>query len=284
MSISVRRMIPADLEIAATIALAAFRRPQSHEPVLILRRYLQMQPDGWYLAFWNGEPVGMGGAIDFGPFATLGLMSVLPAMQKQGIGQALMEQLLSWLDARGCPTVFLNARSQAVSLYERSGFVTVEETHRYLFSPRPARSERLPGIYLLEKASLPAVAAFDAPAFGTSRLHVLSDFLDRDPQRFFVSKDLAGNLTGLLVAEAESVGPWHAVSSETADLLLQQALQLPYTGPFQVSLLASNVGARTIFARYGGQHSDTLPHMRRGRPLQRDQQQRLYGMASLMLC
>ncbi|HET8842619.1 MAG TPA: GNAT family N-acetyltransferase, partial [Ktedonobacteraceae bacterium] len=125
MSISVRRMIPADLEIAATIALAAFRRPQSHEPVLILRRYLQMQPDGWYLAFWNGEPVGMGGAIDFGPFATLGLMSVLPAMQKQGIGQALMEQLLSWLDARGCPTVFLNARSQAVSLYERSGFVTI---------------------------------------------------------------------------------------------------------------------------------------------------------------
>lgn len=284
MSLTVRRMMPADLEIASMIVLAAYRRSHSHEAALLLRRYLQLQPDGWYLALWSGEPVGLGGAIDFGSFATLGLMSVLPAMQKRGIGQALMEQLLSWLDARGCPTVFLNARERAVSLYERSGFVTLEETHRYLFSPRPAKSEKLPGISLLEKESLPAVAAFDAPAFGASRLRVLSDFLDRDSQRFFVSKDTAGSLTGLLVAEAASVGPWHAVNGETADLLLQQALQLPYTGPFLVSLLANNVGARTLFTRYGGQHSDTLFHMYRGLPLQRDPQQRLYGMASLLLC
>lgn len=284
MGVVTRRMIPADLEVAGMIVAAAYRRSQSQEAVLGLRRYLQIQPDGWYLALWNGEPVGLGGAIDFGSFATLGLMSVLPAMQQHGIGQALMEQLLSWLDARGCPTVFLNARPRAVSLYERSGFVMIGETHRYLFSPQPAKSEKLPGISLLEKASLPVVAAFDAPAFGASRLRVFADFLDRDPQRFFVSKDTAGSLTGLLVAETASIGPWHAVNDETADLLLQQALQLPYTGPLLVSLSANNVGARTLFARYGGQHSDTLPHMRRGLPLQRDPQQRLYGMASLLLC
>ena len=44
--------------------MAAYDRPSSYEP--ILKRYLALQPDGWYLAHLDGEPVGLGGAVDFG--------------------------------------------------------------------------------------------------------------------------------------------------------------------------------------------------------------------------
>jgi GNAT superfamily N-acetyltransferase len=283
MTITIRQMLPADLEAAGLIAMSAYGQKQSSEAVL--RRYLTIQPDGWYLALLNDEPVGLGGAIDFGSFASLGMMSVLPAAQKRGIGQALMERLLSWLDERGCPTVLLNARPQAVTLYERCGFTTLQETRQFAFTRLVSESEELPGISLLEHAELPALAVFDQPAFGASRLSILSAYFERDPRRFFIARGAHGELEGFLVAGESNVGPWHAASAEVADRLLRQALRLTYTtGRFLVSVLESNHQAQELFARHNGQLFATLAHMSRGQLLPRDSQQRLYSMASLMLC
>jgi GNAT superfamily N-acetyltransferase len=269
------------MEVAGIIAMAAYDRPSSYEP--ILKRYLALQPDGWYLACLDGEPVGLGGAVDFGPFAYLGMMSVLPTMQKRGIGQALMEQLLSWLDARDCPTVLLNARSRAVSLYERYGFVKTEQTEQFKLSPLSRSQEMKRGISVASAEELPAVAAFDAPAFGASRLAVLTDYFVRASQRFFLSRDTCEQLTGFLVAGETALGPWHAASLDVAELLLLQALSLPYAGNLILSCAENNHDARVLLSRYRGEMIATLAHMRRGQPLQRDPEQRLYGMASLML-
>jgi GNAT superfamily N-acetyltransferase len=279
--ILVRQMTYADLKDAGLIAMAAYDRPSSDEQ--ILRRYLDLQPDGWYLALLNGKPVGLGGAVDFGPFAYLGMMSVLPTMQKRGIGQALMERLLSWLDARGCPTVLLNARPRAISLYERYGFVTLEQTQQLTLSPPPQSQETVPGVSLLAREELAALAAFDAPAFGASRLAILSDYLALNPQRFLVSRDTRGQLAGFLVARETMLGPWHAASVDAAELLLQQALRLPDAHNLMVSFSETNLAALALLARYGGEIVALLAHMRRGQPLQRDPEQRLYGIASFML-
>jgi hypothetical protein len=261
--------------------MAAYNRPSSYEQ--ILRRYLDLQPDGWYLALLDGTPIGLGGAVDYGPFAYLGMMSVLPTMQKRGIGQALMEHLLSWLDARGCPTILLNARPQAVLLYERCGFVALEQTQQLKCSLAPQLPATVPGVSLLAQAELPVLADLDAPAFGASRLAVLSSYFALDPRRFFVSRDAHGQLTGFLVAGESIIGPWHAASIEAADLLFQQALSLSYAQSLVVSVSEHNIDALSLLARYGGACFATLAHMRRGHPLQRDQQRHLYGLASLML-
>src|SRR5262245_3409659 len=115
--ITIRILSGEDVDIADAIMIPAYGVPRSRKRDL--RRYLALQPDGWLLALLDGEPAGMGGAIDYGPFAYIGLMAVLPALQRRGIASAIMEQLLAWIAARGCPTVLLDASPAGERLYEK---------------------------------------------------------------------------------------------------------------------------------------------------------------------
>src|SRR5690348_3176989 len=97
--IVIRALTAADIPAADAIGMAAYgRESRSAE----LARLLRLQPDGWLLAEVEGEPAGMVGATDFGPFAYVGQMGVLPTFQRRGIARALMERLLAWIDERGC--------------------------------------------------------------------------------------------------------------------------------------------------------------------------------------
>lgn len=282
MNLSVRHLTKADLEVAGTIAMAAYERTQSMEAEV--RRSLALQPDGWFLALLDEEPVGLGGAVDYGSFAYLGLMSVLPSVQGRGIGMALMERILAWADDRRCPTVLLNARPRAISLYERCGFVTIDQTlqlQRTNDLTLPQLST--PQIASLAVDELPKVAAFDALAFGAERLPALSSHAALAPGRFLVSHDAAGQVTGFLVARHGHLGPWNAATVADAEQLLCQALTLPFSSPPIVSLSARHHAGLDLLARSGFQVQRTLPHMRRGQPLQRDSQQGIYGMDSLGL-
>ncbi len=199
MALSVRHMRESDLEIAGLIAQAAYRRASTLEPVL--RRLLTLQPDGFFLASLNKEPAGLGGSVDYGPFAYLGMMSVLPSAQNCGVGTELMSHILGWLDARGCPTVLLNARRRAISLYQRWGFHEIDQVLELrLPAHRPFHYEPAEGISLLSEDALPALAAFDAPAFGCSRGSVFSTLFTENPERFLVSRDQTGALNGFLLA------------------------------------------------------------------------------------
>jgi GNAT superfamily N-acetyltransferase len=282
MKLVVRHLTETDLEVAGTIAMAAYERTHSLEAEV--RRNLALQPDGWYLALLDDTPVGLGGAVDYGPFAYLGLMSVLPAMQGHGIGMALMKRILAWLDDRQCPTVLLNARPRAVSLYKRCGFVEIDQTLQLHRAEQvPVTQPPVPLVTSISTDELPAVAAFDALAFGANRLAALSDHCAQDTAHFLISRDIAGQLTGLLVARQGTLGPWNTSSVADAECLLRQALALPFSEPLTVSLSARHHAALDLLARYGFQVCRTLPHMRRGQPLQRDTQFHLYAMDNLGL-
>src|SRR5438093_12615489 len=107
MNISIHPFTEAELEAADEVIMAAYNIQHSRKETL--HRYLALQQDGSFLAKQDGTIVGFGAVIDYGSFAYVGLMSVLPTMQKRGIGRLLMEHLLAWLDARGCATVLLDA-------------------------------------------------------------------------------------------------------------------------------------------------------------------------------
>lgn len=282
MNLSVRHLTEADLEVAGTIAMAAYERTQSFEAEV--RYSLTLQPDGWFLALRDEEPVGLGGAVDYGPFAYLGLMSVLPAVQSRGIGMALMERILAWADDRGCPTILLNARPRAVSLYERCGFIEIDRTlqlQRANNLPLPQSSASQ--VTILSGDELLKVAAFDAQAFGAERLPALSTYAALVPERFLVSHDATGQVTGFLVARYGQLGPWIAATVADAEQLLLQALALPFSSPPTVSLSARHHAGLDLLARYDFRLQRALPHMRRGQPLQRDSQHGIYGMDSLGL-
>ncbi|MBO0781532.1 MAG: GNAT family N-acetyltransferase, partial [Ktedonobacteraceae bacterium] len=110
MSIVVRPFDKTDFDTTSQIVNAAYHIPTTHAALYRDKLYMHwlLQPDGWFLVDLDDTPVGFGGLIDYGLFARLGMMSVLPEMQRRGIGRALMSHLLAWADARGCPTIVLD--------------------------------------------------------------------------------------------------------------------------------------------------------------------------------
>ena len=61
-------------------------------------------------------------------FASFGMIIVAPALQGQGIGRMLMDELLRQADAR---TIILNSTREGYLLYERLGFVPCGEVNQH---------------------------------------------------------------------------------------------------------------------------------------------------------
>src|SRR6266446_5459372 len=95
------------------------------------RRFLGMQPDGCFVAEWDGQPVGTTVACIRGPVAWIAMVLVDPDWRRRGIGKALMSHALSFLDAQGVPSVRLDATALGKPLYEKLGFVAEYELARY---------------------------------------------------------------------------------------------------------------------------------------------------------
>src|SRR5437764_6600293 len=68
------------------------------------RRYLDLQPDGCFVAELDGQPVGTAATSLFGSVAWIALVLVDNAVRGRGIGTALMERALAFLDQRGVRT------------------------------------------------------------------------------------------------------------------------------------------------------------------------------------
>src|SRR5438309_6543910 len=126
MSLSISPLTEADLVETDEVLKLAYNVPYSRKDSLQL--YLALQSGGSFIAKNNGSVVGFGGVLDYGPFAYIGLMSVHPSMQKQGIGGLLLERLLSWLEARACPTILLDASTAGAPLYTRYAFIEADIT------------------------------------------------------------------------------------------------------------------------------------------------------------
>ncbi|MGD8407839.1 MAG: GNAT family N-acetyltransferase [Thiohalophilus sp.] len=71
------------------------------------------------LARIGQQPVATARLLDNGH---IGRMAVLPDWRCQGIGMAMLKQLLSIAQRRRLPAVFLNAQVSAVPFYRKAGF------------------------------------------------------------------------------------------------------------------------------------------------------------------
>ena len=129
MEISIRNLSAVDIPAADKIVMSAFG--QSESRLDEMRRYLEIQPDGYFVAEQAGIMLGMVGAIDYGTFAYIGLMVVWPEFQGRGIGRLLMEHLLGWLDQRGTPSL-LDATEMGYPLYKKLGFVETDLSSVYI--------------------------------------------------------------------------------------------------------------------------------------------------------
>jgi GNAT superfamily N-acetyltransferase len=272
MHVDYRLLTMEDVARADAITMVAYQSPSRATEIT---RYLALQPDGWWLAWADGAPVGFGGAVDYGPFAYIGLISTLPTAQRQGIGRGLMEHLLAWLEGRGCPMALLDASPAGKPLYDRLGFVTDDRSVVWQ-GPAPEdlpamaahlHDENADGaIYMqsLTKDDLAALCAYDTPRFGADRWAVFADLLAAYPERAWLAQDATGAITGFAIAQPRIIGPWLADDPATARCLLAHALTLPFTQAPIVLAPAANTGAVALLESASFAPLRALSHMRRG--------------------
>lgn len=293
MTISIRNLTDSDLDSADAILASAFGATTSRKDEL--RRYLTLQPDGWLVAEAGDGPMGMVGAVDYGAFAYIGMMAVLAEMQRRGIGRALMEHVLAWLDARRCPLSLLDATPFGARLYPKLGFVDDDRTETYVRqtspSPQPpslSHREREGGrgvgeVRPLHPSDLPALAEFDAPIFGADRTRLFEVYLRDFPQRAFVAHDKHGRISGYLFAQWRKIGPWAARTPQSAEALLGAALSLPFDEVAIVLTPSSNTAVADMLSCAGFKIQPSHRHMRRGGARHPGQRSLIYGQTSFAL-
>ncbi len=281
MEFSIRRLNEGDVEQADAILMSAFS-PESR--AADLRRYMGLQPDGWFLATGPDGALGMVGAVDYGPFAYIGLMAVHPQIQRRGVGMALMQHLLSWLDARRTPMALLDASEAGYPLYRRLGFVECDRALIYQ-GPGDVTTPASPaGVDRLLPDNLGDLVDLDAPVFGARRTRVLGGLLTNLPGRGFATRDENGKLSGYLFAQPRRLGPWIAGRPQDAERLLQAALTLSYSAPILVTVPGMNKTSMNLLERYGFQLVNASHrHMRRGGSVLPSRRELIFGQMSFAI-
>lgn len=279
MTISIRNLSDADLETADAILRSAFQREESW--LTELRLFRRLQPDGLFLASMHGIPAGMVATIVYSNYAYVGLMGIHQDFQRQGLGLALMDHVLAWTSKQHVPLVKLDASKAGQSLYEKLGFVPLDEVYVCQRQAGQLIGQRPNGIRPITPQSLDLIAASDAQAFGADRSRLLRALLETFPERAFILKGERGQIYGYLFAQAKRIGPWVMNESGDTEPLLLAALSLPFNGKVSVVTPANNADAVSLLQRYGFQINRVNRHMAYGPGANIGQREKVYGQTSL---
>src|SRR6516164_8335744 len=72
-----------------------------------------------------------------GCFVWVGMVLVDPAHRGQGIGTALLEKAIAYLDAAGIPAIKLDATPAGKPIYQKLGFLSEYEIERWVLRRTP---------------------------------------------------------------------------------------------------------------------------------------------------
>lgn len=276
MSLILRPLTPRDFPSVDLLLRAAYSSSTSMLDEFV--RYHRFQPDGWLLALRAEKPVGMGGALLYRTHARIGLMAVLPDMQHQGIGAAIMQRLLEWIANRGATTVLLDATPAGVPLYIRLGFILDDTTCAYI-QRHPGRVVDAPARVTRQLApeELPEVIKYDERRLGIQRSGILTSYNEEFADRTFVARDSQGNIAGYLIAQSHRLGPWIADTPAIAGSLLHHALHLSFSSSPMVLVPEYNQAARLLLIDAGFQAERRWQSMHVGELPDLHRRQWLYG-------
>ncbi len=281
MTITIRTLSEADLESADAMLQSAFQRSESW--LDDLRLFYKLQPKGVFLALQNDIPAGMVASITYSKFAYIGLMGVLPEFQRQGIGLALMEHLLAWLDRQGIHQVELDASPLGQPLYEKLGFVPFDEVYVLQQKPGEPTFQRPAEVQTLSLRNLDQITATDTRVFGADRRKLLQALLEAYPQRAFLLTDRRGRVRGYLIVQEKRIGPWVIEHTANAELLLRAALSLPLDRSISVVVPGENTDAIILLQHCGFEITRVNLHMARGLVAPAGQREKIYAQASISL-
>jgi ribosomal protein S18 acetylase RimI-like enzyme len=261
--IRIRRMTPADVSFGLSLCDAA----GWNQTVVDWRRFLDLQPDGCFVAEWDGAAVGTTTTCIFGSVAWIAMVLVEETARGQGIGTALMEHALGFLDERGVATVRLDARPMGQPMYERLGFV-----EQYRIAHYEGTLPAAPKVARVEDAAADCwdeLMHLDQQVTQTDRRCLLGRLFTENPQsvRFIrLDRQLGGYWTARPGKRAIRLGPCVAMAT-AGPLLLADAWHRHAGQRVSVDVPVANEEATQWVESHGLTMKHTLTRMCRGVPV-----------------
>jgi GNAT superfamily N-acetyltransferase len=167
--------------------------------------------------------VGVGSGISYGPFGFVGNMIVAEHHRRRGVGAAILEAILAFLEDRGCTRLELFATDSGRPLYARNGFVLTGRSTSALL-PRSTPLEADPSVEIAEGDDIDELSRYDAPRFGGDRRPLLA-MMTADPARPLLVARRDGRMVAYawLRLDGPRIGPFLADTPEDAASLLAEA-------------------------------------------------------------
>lgn len=241
------------------------------------QRALELEPDGAVVAWVDGQPVGTATSCVFGPVAWIALVLVDARCRGQGIGRALFEEVMRFLDARGVEMIRLDATALGHELYAKFGFQTQYELARFRGQPR---GDFHPGqaIETARVDDFDAVAQLDCEIGATDRQKLLTRLFDLCPERAPRVVRRSGRVSAVCFERpgtlAVQIGP--CLGDTAAEALMVDALARHAGGPVCLDVPSGNQPAVACARAFGLQVERPLVRMFRG-PAINDQTERLWA-------
>ncbi|HUE69426.1 MAG TPA: GNAT family N-acetyltransferase [Pirellulaceae bacterium] len=226
------------------------------------RRMLDMQPDGCFVAEYGSTPVGTVMTCIFDGVAWIAMMLVEESLRGKGIGRALMEHALSYLDEQGVRTVRLDATPLGQPLYEKLGFVAEYSLARH--AGTPVSGDNVSGVILAAVTDREQIFSLDRSSTHTDRRKLLARLLD-ERQGFVVRENsrLRGYLLTRAGAHATQIGPCIA-DGLAGPLLLNDALAQHAGNPVYIDIPLAHEPAAALARERGLAVQRQLLRMCRG--------------------
>jgi GNAT superfamily N-acetyltransferase len=296
-SLRIRLLTRADLPFADSVRAAA----GWNQTVADWERFLVAEPEGCFLAEWNGEPTGTATTFVYGSaLAWIGMVLVHPDYRRRGIGRALLEKCIGHLRQRGVRCIKLDATPAGKKVYDGLGFkdewtltrwehVAAAWPHAEMISGvrdggsgsiRWGEATDGPGVpakrtahedarrtkltHYRECRDVEAVEALDGGAFGISRRRMLKPLMLQSRGALVCETD-DGKIAGYgLLRDGSSalyLGPVVAVSAAVATGLVKSLLAGAGDRKIYWDIPDQNVAAVTLARNLGFISQRTLTRM-----------------------
>ncbi|MBI4025544.1 MAG: GNAT family N-acetyltransferase [Verrucomicrobia bacterium] len=226
-ALKLRRMTSADLPFAD--ALRA--KIGWNQTLQDWERLLALEPEGCFVAEWDGAPAGTATTTSYGKnLAWIGMVLVAPDRRRCGIGKALLMHCLEYLKHAGIRCIKLDATPLGKTLYDRLGFRDEWTLARWDGVVNPGRVARenanrrssRPRVRPVEPRDWPHLLKLDADAFGVMRGRIL-ERLVQNSLRFLICEDETRAIWGYGMmrrgSSADYLGPVVCHSSACASVL-----------------------------------------------------------------
>jgi GNAT superfamily N-acetyltransferase len=192
------------------------------------RRFLEMEPEGCFLAEWNDSAVGTATTLRYATeVAWIGMVLVHPEHRRRGIGRALLNHCIAWLQECGVRCIKLDATPTGKQVYDGLGFKSEWTLARWEQAGPQVAKPNDACLRPWRASDLRFIASLDVAAFGVSR-EKLAKALASQSRFALVSETAPGRLAGYGFirpgSRANYLGPIVAMSDEIGLQLVQALL------------------------------------------------------------